>query len=135
MLFACAFTKIMLSFILTGREKGKDVLFKIRSSPITDGLSRIPFHAWVLTSIFKDNPFIESPSTATELLLYSFLVFVRRQKEKEGQTYGKFIFEYVYICPSKTFQYFKKGKLQEISLCLSDDKRRKKAIMLLRVSK
>ena len=64
--------------------KGKDILFKIRSSPITDGLSRIPFHAWVLTSIFKDNPFIESPSTATELLLYSFLVFIRRQKEKQS---------------------------------------------------
>ena len=37
----------------------------------------------MLTSIFKDNPFIESPNTATELLLYSFLVFIRRQKEKQ----------------------------------------------------
>ena len=66
------------------RQLGVDTLLKIRSSPITDGLSRIPLHAWVLTSIIKDNPFIEIPGTATELLLYSFLVFVRRQKEKEG---------------------------------------------------
>ena len=32
------------------QNKGRDILFKIRSSPITDGLSRIPFHAWVGSS-------------------------------------------------------------------------------------
>ena len=42
----------------------------------------------MLTSIFKDNPFIESPNTATELLLYSFLVFIRRQKEKQSECSG-----------------------------------------------
>lgn len=77
-------TKYVMKQFEDDRQLGEDILLKIRSSPITDGLSRIPLHAWVLTSIIKDNPFIEIPGTATELLLYSFLVFVRRQKEKEG---------------------------------------------------
>ena len=43
----------------TRQDKGKDILFKIRSSPITDGLSRIPFHAWVSICTAPSYPLVE----------------------------------------------------------------------------